>query len=150
MKKFLVINGPNLNCLGTREPDIYGHMTLKDIIKYTDDKLKSLNLNVDVEWFQSNIEGEIVGKVQELISGNFDGLVINPGAYSHTSIAILDALKIISIPVTEVHLSNTNTREEFRLQKITAKESNILMEGLGKNAYFFGVYSQLLNQEEDN
>ena len=89
-KKFLVINGPNLNLLGTREPEIYGGHTLDQIIDYTNNLL--VNADVDVEWFQSNIEGEIVGKIQKAVQKKFDGIVINPAAYSHTSIAILDAL----------------------------------------------------------
>jgi 3-dehydroquinate dehydratase II len=139
--RFLIINGPNLNMLGTREPEIYGSMTLKDIQLYTDEKLKDYDLQL--EWFQSNIEGEIVGKIQESLNQDVCALIINPGAYSHTSVAILDALKLISVPVIEVHLSNTNRREEFRQVKLTAKASTIIMEGLGKNAYYFGVLSQL-------
>lgn len=141
-KKFLIINGPNLNLLGTREPDIYGSLTLKEIINYTEQSLA--NKNCELVWFQSNIEGEIVTRIQESLKQDFSALVINPGAYSHTSVAILDALHMIKIPVIEVHLSNTHRREEFRQTKLTAKASTIIMEGLGKHAYLMAIQSQLL------
>ncbi len=141
-RKFLIINGPNLNMLGTREPEIYGNLTLKDIIEYTEKNLA--NKNCECAWFQSNIEGEIVTRIQESIKQDFSALVINPGAYSHTSVAIFDALQMIKIPVIEVHLSNTHRREEFRQTKLTAKASTIIMEGLGRNAYLMAIQSQLL------
>lgn len=141
-KKFLIINGPNLNMLGTREPEIYGTLTLNEIMEHTEKNLA--NKNCECAWFQSNIEGEIVNRIQESIKQDFSALVINPGAYSHTSVAILDALQILKIPVIEVHLSNTHRREEFRQTKMTAKASTIIMEGLGKNAYLMAIQSQLL------
>lgn len=127
--------------LGQREPEVYGKLTLQEIIQYTETHLAK---KCECVWFQSNVEGEIVTRIQELTSQNFDALVINPGAYSHTSVAILDALHIISIPVIEVHLSNTHRREEFRQTKLTAKASTIIMEGLGKNSYLLAIQSQLL------
>lgn len=141
-KKFLIINGPNLNMLGLREPEIYGNLTLLEIIKYTEINL--IHQKCECSWFQSNIEGEIVSRIQELVHQDFNALVINPGAYSHTSVAILDALHILKIPIVEVHLSNTHRREEFRQTKLTAKASTIIMEGLGKNAYLMAIQSQLL------
>jgi 3-dehydroquinate dehydratase-2 len=139
--QFLIINGPNLNMLGTREPETYGSLTLKEIQEFTE---KSLDKdNVTLEWFQSNIEGEIVTKIQEAIKRNYKALIINPGAYSHTSVAIYDALQMIKFPVIEVHLSNTHRREEFRQTKLTAKASTIIMEGLGKLAYLTAVKTQL-------
>ena len=109
--KILVINGPNLNMLGVREPDIYGAATYDDlcslIIEY------ALTLGVAVELYQSNHEGDLVDKIQAAY-GNTDGIVINPGAYTHTSIAILDALKAVGIPAVEVHISDVGAREEFR------------------------------------
>jgi 3-dehydroquinate dehydratase II len=141
-KRFAVINGPNLNLLGTREPEIYGSKTLDDIAKETQEKLK--DQNVEIEWFQSNIEGELVEKIQQLSTQDLTALIINPAAYSHTSIAILDALKMTPFPVVEVHLSNTHLREEFRSTKITAKASTVVMEGLGSHAYYMGIMSQLL------
>lgn len=139
--KFLVINGPNLNNLGQREPEIYGSQTLQDIIKLTEKKLASHP--VELEWFQSNIEGEIVNKIQEFSENDGVALIINPAAYSHTSVAILDALKMVKKPVVEVHLSNTHHREEFRSVKLTAKASTIIMEGLGSISYYLAVLSQL-------
>lgn len=127
--------------LGTREPETYGSLTLKEIQDFTE---KSLDKdNVTLEWFQSNIEGEIVTKIQEATAINYKALIINPGAYSHTSVAIYDALQMIKYPVIEVHLSNTHRREEFRQTKLTAKASTIIMEGLGKLAYLTAVKTQL-------
>ena len=109
--KILVINGPNLNMLGIREPDIYGKTTYKGLIKmiedYADEK------GILVETYQSNHEGDLVDKIQEAYN-NFDGIVINPGAYTHTSVAILDAVKAVGIPTVEVHISEVSKREEFR------------------------------------
>lgn len=139
--KGLIINGPNLNRLGLREPEVYGDKTLEDIKTWTEEKLK--NYKADLTWFQSNVEGEIVSKVHEAIDQNLDFIVINPGGYSHTSVAILDALKQFSNPIVEVHMSNTITREEFRHTKITAKASTIVLEGLGDKAYYFGILTQL-------
>jgi len=141
-QKILIINGPNLNMLGEREPEIYGSLTLDQIIQYTEKALDQQKC--ELSWFQSNIEGEIVTRIQQLTKQDFSALVINPGAYSHTSVAILDALHILKIPVIEVHLSNTHLREEFRQTKLTAKASTIIMEGLGKNAYLMAIQSQLL------
>lgn len=128
--------------LGTREPEIYGGLTLKEIIEFTEKSLA--NKNCECTWFQSNIEGEIVTRIQESLKQDFNALIINPGAYSHTSVAILDALHMVKIPIIEVHLSNTHRREEFRQTKLTAKASTIIMEGLGKNAYLMAISSQLL------
>lgn len=139
--KFLIINGPNLNLLGTREPEIYGSLTLDQIKTFTEESLKADN--VQLEWFQSNVEGLIIDRIQQSLSQNFQALIINPGAYSHTSVAIFDALQMVKIPVIEVHLSNTHRREEFRQTKLTAKASTIIMEGLGKLAYLTAVKSQL-------
>ncbi len=139
--KFCVINGPNLNLLGKREPHIYGAMTLGEIQEMTQTKLN--NKNISIDWYQSNIEGEIVSKIQTLLDSDYNALIINPGAYSHTSVAIYDALKCLTLPIVEVHLSNTHSREEFRQVKLTAKASTIIMEGLGKYSYYFGVLSQL-------
>lgn len=140
-KSFLIINGPNLNMLGVREPEIYGSLSLGEIQEFTEKQL--INDAVEMEWFQSNIEGEIVTKIHEAIKKMYTALIINPGAYGHTSIAIYDALKMLKCPVIEVHLSNTQRREEFRQTKLTAKASTIIMEGLGKMTYFIAVKSQL-------
>lgn len=109
--KILVINGPNINMLGIREPDHYGRETYADLVE----KIKSYcdQKNIEVELFQSNHEGDLVDKIQEAY-GNTDGIVINPAAYTHTSIAILDAVKSVSIPTVEVHISKVEEREDFR------------------------------------
>jgi 3-dehydroquinate dehydratase-2 len=139
--EFLIINGPNLNMLGTREPEVYGSLTLLEIQAYTEKSLEKKNVSLD--WYQSNIEGEIVTKIQEASIKNYKALIINPGAYAHTSVAIYDALKILNFPIIEVHISNTYRREEFRQTKLTAKASTIIMEGLGKIAYLTAVQTQL-------
>ena len=109
--KILVINGPNLNMLGIREPAIYGSETYDDLVRSITDA--SVSAGVDVEIYQSNYEGAIVEKIQSAY-GVFDGIVINPAAYTHTSVAILDALKAVDIPAVEVHISDVSEREEFR------------------------------------
>ena len=144
-KNFLIINGPNLNMLGIREPEIYGTLSLKEIIEFTETSLK--DECVVLEWYQSNVEGDLVTKIQQSISQDYQALIINPGAYSHTSVALFDALQIIKIPIIEVHLTNTHRREEFRQTKLTAKASTIIMEGLGKLAYLTAVKSQLFKKE---
>ena len=146
-KKFLVINGPNLNFLGKREPEIYGSSSLEEIQEYTETKISSFCKYVNIEWFQSNLEGEIVERIQRASQENLNGLIINPAAYSHTSVAILDALKLIEYKVVEVHLSNTYNRESFRHTRLTAKSSDAIIEGFGKEVYFLGIISQL--REED-
>ena len=109
--KILVINGPNLNMLGIREPDIYGRKTYDDLLLYI--KEEADRLGVAVEFYQSNHEGDIVDKIQSAY-GNTDGIVINPAAYTHTSVAILDALKAVKLPAVEVHISDVSQREDFR------------------------------------
>ena len=109
--KILVINGPNLNMLGIREPDHYGRETYADLVEKIDRHAKSIG--IEVEQFQSNHEGDLVDKIQSAYK-NADGIVINPGAYTHTSIAILDAVKAVGIPTVEVHISKVEEREDFR------------------------------------
>ena len=111
MKKILVINGPNLNMLGIREPDIYGKNTYSDLINLIEEEGKKLG--IDTECYQSNHEGDIVDKIQEAY-GKCDGIVINPAAYTHTSVAIADALKAVSVPAVEVHISDVSAREPYR------------------------------------
>ena len=144
MKKILIINGPNLNLLGLREPDIYGPMTLEDIKNYTENKLKSEKQNVELEWYQSNIEGELVESIQTAINTEYDALIVNPAAYSHTSVAMLDALRMIKVPIIEVHLTNVYSREEFRQTLLTARAASKIMSGLGKDAYYLAVISELI------
>ena len=130
--KFLIINGPNLNMLGFREPEIYGsknYSTLCSLIKDTCE-----TLSVEYEIYQSNHEGAIVDKIQDAYSV-FDGIVINPAAYTHTSVAILDALKAVSIPTVEVHISDINTREEFRKHSYISLAAIKTIAGLGFDGY---------------
>lgn len=109
--KILVINGPNLNMLGLREPDIYGNKNYNALVDFIEDEAKKLDIETNV--FQSNHEGVIVDEIQNAY-GNFDSIIINPAAYTHTSVAILDALKAVNIPAVEVHLSDVSSREDFR------------------------------------
>lgn len=138
MKNILIINGPNLNMLGKREPEVYGSDTLDDIRMWTDAKIKS---KATTTWFQSNNEGEIVSRIQAAHSENYDALIINPGGYSHTSVAIHDALKILKFPIIEVHLSQVYRREEFRHTLLTAKAASAIMSGLGKQSYYVAIMS---------
>ena len=127
--KILVINGPNLNFLGIREPDIYGKQTYKDLCELINEKSKKEN--IDIEIYQSNHEGDIVDKIQQAY-GEVDGIVINPAAYTHTSVAILDALKSVGIPAVEVHISDVTKREDFRQISYAgmACEEHIIGKGL--------------------
>lgn len=127
-----ILNGPNLNLLGTREPEIYGRSTLTDIEKASRAKAQSLGLAL--EFRQSNTEGTLVDWVQEAGS-NAAGLIINPGAYTHTSVALLDALSALAIPKIELHLSNIHAREEFRRKSLTAPAVNGVIMGLGAKGY---------------
>lgn len=124
--------------LGKREPEVYGTESLDDIRLWTDSKIKSF---AQATWYQSNIEGEIVDRIQAAHSEKFDALIINPGAYAHTSVAIHDALKILQIPIIEVHLSQVYKREEFRHTLLTAKAASAIMSGLGKQSYYIAIQS---------
>lgn len=132
MKKILVINGPNLNMLGIREPDIYGKQTFAALEEFIRSSAKELELQVSL--FQSNHEGEIVDIIQSTY-GLYDGIVINPAAYTHTSVAILDALKAVGIPTVEVHLSDINSREEFRKHSFVSLVAKKTIAGLGFEGY---------------
>jgi len=130
--KILVINGPNINMLGIREPEIYGKGTLRDLEKMISEKADSLG--VEVEFFQSNHEGALVDKIQEAYQ-KIDGIVINPAAYTHTSVAILDAVKAVGIPTVEVHISDPDTREEFRKISYIRKACIATVKGKGFAGY---------------
>ena len=134
--KIQIINGPNLNLLGKREPDIYGHLTLDEIKKEVDSHCQPKKITTD--FYQSNIEGELVGKIQE-ISGTVDGLIINAAAFTHTSVAILDALNTLNMPKIEVHISNVFAREEFRHKSMISKSVNGIICGFGLNSYILAV-----------
>ncbi|MBM56095.1 MAG: type II 3-dehydroquinate dehydratase [Euryarchaeota archaeon] len=125
-----IINGPNLNMLGVREPGVYGNQTLDDIIE----SLKQEFQKDDILNFQSNDEGELISKVQEW-GMSLDGIIINPGGYSHTSVAIRDAIASITTPVIEVHISNIHAREEFRHTTITGGACKAVISGLGAEGY---------------
>jgi len=136
MKKILIINGPNLNLLGTREPEIYGKFTLPDI----ENKLKDFakKINVEIECFQSNHEGEIVDKIGGA-KNNFAGIIINPAAYTHTSVAIRDAISSVRMPVIEVHISNIYSREQFRHNSFIAPVAVGQISGLGIKGYLLAL-----------
>ncbi len=133
MKHILLINGPNLNLLGTREPQIYGQATLADIEKGLVSLGKELGLAVDC--FQSNSEGELVGRIQAARTGRADAVIINAGAYTHTSIAIRDALTGIGLPFVEVHISNVYAREAFRHHSYLSDKAVGVIAGLGVYGY---------------
>ena len=133
--KILVINGPNLNMLGIREPEIYGTLTLKKIEEEIMNKFGNI---CEFEFFQSNHEGAIVDKIQSAYE-KFDGILINPAAYTHTSVAILDALKAVSLPTVEVHISDINQREEFRKHSFVSYYAFKTIAGLGLNSYIKGT-----------
>ena len=132
MKKILVINGPNLNLLGLREPAIYGSRDYNALVAFI---LESgLDMGLQVECFQSNHEGAIVDCIQQAY-GKYDGIVINPAAYTHTSVAILDALKAVSLPTVEVHLSDVDSREEFRRHSFVSLYAEKVIKGHGFDGY---------------
>jgi 3-dehydroquinate dehydratase-2 len=135
-KRILVIHGPNLNMLGQREPDHYGHDTLADIDQTLFAKAKALGLQVDT--FQSNHEGEIVDAIQNAV-GKVQGVIINPAAYTHTSVAIRDAVLLLDVPTIEVHLSNIHTREPFRHHSYIADIATAQISGLGAMGYLFAL-----------
>ncbi len=130
--KILVINGPNLNMLGIREPDVYGKSTYSDLVNMIQEAADEKG--VDVEFFQSNHEGDIVDKIQAAY-GDKDGIIINPAAYTHTSVAILDALKAVSIPTVEVHISDVDEREPFRKLSYVSLIAKKTIKGKGFNGY---------------
>ena len=134
--KILVINGPNLNMLGIREPGIYGKNTFADLLRLLDETAGAEGL--EVEQYQSNHEGDIVDKIQWAY-GKVDGIVINPGAYAHYSYAIRDAIKAITVPVVEVHISDIEKREEFRHLSVTAPVCIAQIRGHGFESYTMGI-----------
>jgi len=137
MKKVLIIHGPNLNLLGKREEDIYGKMSLDDINKSLKKKADALGIGIDT--FQSNHEGDIVQKIQDARAEGFSAVLINPAAYTHTSVAIRDAVSAIDIPVVEVHISNIYAREEFRHKSLIAPAASGQISGFGVNSYILGL-----------
>ena len=136
MKKLLVINGPNINMLGIREPEIYGAKSYPDLLAFID--AAAVDAGLEVECFQSNSEGAIVDKIQQAY-GVFDGIVINPAAYTHTSIAIPDALKAVGIPAVEVHLSDISQREPYRRISYTSEACLKTIAGKGFEGYRMAI-----------
>ena len=138
--KIMVIQGPNINMLGLREPGIYGSMRMEDI--HAQMKIVADQNSVDIDFFQSNLEGEIVDKIQECL-GEADGIIINPAAYTHTSIAIRDALSAVNLPVIEVHISNIYRREEFRHTSLVAAVAAGQIAGFGPVGYHLAMIGML-------
>lgn len=136
--KILIINGPNLNLLGKREPGIYGSQTFEDFFE----ELKTRFESIDLDYYQSNIEGELIDKIQEA-DGIFDGVILNAGAYTHTSIGIGDAIKGVGVPVVEVHISNTFGREAFRHQSYISPNAKGVILGFGMQSYMLAIQSFL-------
>lgn len=139
----LIVNGPNLNLLGKRDPGVYGAGSLKELEEFLEAEFP----NHILKFFQSNVEGELINKVQEVIDDETEALVINPGGYSHTSVALRDALEPLEIPKVEVHISNIHAREEFREKSITGAVMNGIITGFGKFSYVLGIQAveQLAN-----
>ena len=136
MKKIIIINGPNLNLLGNREKNIYGDISLQDIEKKTKEKCKEMDM--DLFFCQSNNEGELINFIQS-VEEEYDGLIINPAAFTHTSVALLDALRAISKPKIEIHLSNIYNREDYRKKSITSEGVNGLICGFGSLSYILAI-----------
>lgn len=139
--RIIIINGPNLNLLGKRETTIYGDMSFEAYLKIVQKQFS----NVEVSYFQSNIEGEIIDKLQE-VGFDYDGIILNAGAYTHTSIGIGDAVKAILTPVVEVHISNTFSREEFRHQSYISGAAKGVILGFGLQSYALAIQSFLLHK----
>jgi 3-dehydroquinate dehydratase-2 len=137
--KVIIINGPNLNLLGKREPDVYGNQTFEDYFQ----ELTSKYPYIQLDYFQSNIEGELIDKIQE-VGFSYDGIILNAAAYTHTSIGIGDAIKAITTPTIEVHISNTFSREEFRHQSFISPNAKGIIIGFGLKSYELALQSFLI------
>jgi 3-dehydroquinate dehydratase-2 len=145
MRRVLLINGPNLNLLGKREPGLYGNTTLAEAVEAT--RRRALDLGVELDAVQSNIEGELVSLIQSA-AGRFDGILLNPGAYTHTSVAIRDAIQGVALPCVEVHLSNIHAREDFRQRSLTAPACIGVLAGFGVRGYGLALEGLLAFLEE--
>lgn len=139
MKKILIINGPNLNLLGKREPEVYGHAGFE---QYFESLQKTYQSTVEMSYYQSNHEGAMIDKLHEA-GFSFDGIILNAGAYTHTSLALADAVRAITTPVVEVHISNTHAREEFRHHSFISAAAKGVILGFGLDSYRLGVESLL-------
>lgn len=136
MKQLIILNGPNLNLLGTREPEIYGSLSFTEFLAELREKYTDLKL----DYFQSNVEGEIINKLHE-VGFEYDGIILNAAAYTHTSVGIGDAVKAIETPVIEVHISNTYSREEFRHQSFISPNAKGVILGFGLQSYELAIQS---------
>ena len=131
----LILNGPNLNMLGTRDPEVYGSETLADIEAYIRQQYPEHSFH----FYQSNVEGELVNEIQRAVQNGIEGIVANFGAYTHTSVALRDALEHVTVPKVEVHISNIHAREEFRQTSLTGEVVNGIITGFGKESYILGI-----------
>lgn len=147
MRKVSVINGPNLDLLGVREPGIYGKLSLQDIRNRLEDEAKGYNIELD--FYQSNHEGDIIEKIHEAYKNKYDGIIINPGAFTHYSYAIRDAISSVMIPTIEVHLSNVYSREEFRSKSVIAPVCAGQISGLGADSYSAALFALAIGQKGD-
>lgn len=144
--KIMVLNGPNINFLGIREKEVYGSQNYEEMCQYIK---KNIKKEIELEIYQSNIEGELINLIQKAYFDKFDGIVINPGAYTHTSIALYDAIKSVSIPTVEVHISNIHKREDFRHKSFTAAACIGQICGLGSDGYILAIeflYKKITNK----
>ena len=132
--KIIIINGPNLNLLGKREPNIYGSLSMEEYLL----KLRSMYSDIDIEYYQSNVEGELIDKLQE-VGYTYNGIILNAGAYTHTSIALQDCIRAITVPVVEVHISNVKNREEYRHHSMITPACIGTIQGFGMNSYRLAV-----------
>ncbi len=139
MEKILIINGPNLNLLGSREPGIYGNSTMDDVIS----GLRAEYKDIEIEYYQSNHEGDIIDRLHSADKDNFRGVVLNAGAYTHTSLAIADAIAAIAVPVVEVHISNISARESIRHNSMITPVCRGIIAGFGVDSYRLGIEALL-------
>ena len=136
MKRLIIINGPNLNLLGTREPELYGNLSFTEFLE----RLKQKYPTIQLDYFQSNVEGELINKLQE-VGFSYDGIILNAAAYTHTSVGISDAIKAIKTPVVEVHISNTFNREDYRHVSYVSPNAKGVIIGFGLQSYELAIQS---------
>lgn len=143
--RILILNGPNLNLLGERDEHTYGAETLEQIRE----KVKKAFPDTNLDWYQSNHEGELIDRIQQAARDGYDGIAANWGGYTHTSVAIRDALETVNLPKVEVHLSNIHAREEFREKSVTGKVMDGIITGFGSNSYILGIQAIILMTNKD-